>query len=187
MPCPSQTSGFNVPNYVRVHEEKIMLKLEGEKELVGSLAEKELSTEGCTGRNGERENSSGRRRYQMIDNIKICGSHEETKRKTENRKDWRKLGLHQATKGNTEGGRFDPVLWIEFGVAQRSERLVRRIKDPVSRAVASWSKASRLGLALRNARWFESSWGKKFSHEISVSVWNRCPRSIVVHLGSYDM
>ncbi|KAJ4430984.1 hypothetical protein ANN_19577 [Periplaneta americana] len=55
-----------------------------------------------------------------------------------------------------------------------------------SRAVASWSKASRLGLALRNARWFESSWGKKFSHEISASVWDRCPPSIVMHLGSYD-
>ncbi|KAJ4448524.1 hypothetical protein ANN_10542 [Periplaneta americana] len=54
------------------------------------------------------------------------------------------------------------------------------------RAVASWSKASRLGLTLRNARWFESSWGKKFSHEISASVWDRCPPSIVMHLGSYD-
>ncbi|KAJ4433875.1 hypothetical protein ANN_16188 [Periplaneta americana] len=54
------------------------------------------------------------------------------------------------------------------------------------RVVASWSKASRLGLALRNARWFESSWGKKFSHEISASVWDRCPPSIVMHLGSYD-
>ncbi|KAJ4449515.1 hypothetical protein ANN_00915 [Periplaneta americana] len=29
-----------------------------------------------------------------------------------------------------------------------------------SRAVASWSKASCLELALRNARWFESSWGR---------------------------
>ncbi|KAJ4437187.1 hypothetical protein ANN_17322 [Periplaneta americana] len=55
-----------------------------------------------------------------------------------------------------------------------------------SRAVASWSKASCLGLALRNARWFESSWGKKFSHEILAIVWDRCPPSIVMHLGSYD-
>ncbi|KAJ4431095.1 hypothetical protein ANN_19690 [Periplaneta americana] len=55
-----------------------------------------------------------------------------------------------------------------------------------SRPVASWSKASCLGLALRNARWFEFSWGKKFSHEISASVWDRCPPSIVMHLGSYD-
>ncbi|KAJ4452070.1 hypothetical protein ANN_03586 [Periplaneta americana] len=44
----------------------------------------------------------------------------------------------------------------------------------------------RNGLALRNARWFESSWGKKLSHEISASVWDRCPPSIVMHLGSYD-
>ncbi|KAJ4435848.1 hypothetical protein ANN_18467 [Periplaneta americana] len=56
----------------------------------------------------------------------------------------------------------------------------------MSRAVASWSKASCLGLALRKVRWFESSWGKKFSHEISTSVWDRCPPSIVMHLGSYD-
>ncbi|KAJ4430034.1 hypothetical protein ANN_22242 [Periplaneta americana] len=56
----------------------------------------------------------------------------------------------------------------------------------MSRAVASRSKAFRLGLALRNARWFESSWRKKFSHEISASVWDRCPPSIVMHLGSYD-
>ncbi|KAJ4431242.1 hypothetical protein ANN_19839 [Periplaneta americana] len=55
-----------------------------------------------------------------------------------------------------------------------------------SRFVGSWSKASCLGLALRNARWFEPSWGKKFSHEISASVWDRCPPSIVMHLGSYD-
>ncbi|KAJ4432362.1 hypothetical protein ANN_20981 [Periplaneta americana] len=27
--------------------------------------------------------------------------------------------------------------------------------------------------------------GKKFSHEISASVWDRCPPSIVMHLGSY--
>ncbi|KAJ4445314.1 hypothetical protein ANN_07119 [Periplaneta americana] len=36
----------------------------------------------------------GRRRYQMIDDIKIYGSYEETKRKADNRKDWRKLSLH---------------------------------------------------------------------------------------------
>ncbi|KAJ4438241.1 hypothetical protein ANN_14180 [Periplaneta americana] len=30
---------------------------------------------------------------------------------------------NQATKGNIEGGKFGPVLWIEFGVAQWSERL----------------------------------------------------------------
>ncbi|KAJ4439588.1 hypothetical protein ANN_07715 [Periplaneta americana] len=39
------------------------------------------------------------------------------------------LTWSQATKGNIEGGRFDHVLWIEFGVAQWSERLVRRTKD----------------------------------------------------------
>ncbi|KAJ4451499.1 hypothetical protein ANN_02962 [Periplaneta americana] len=55
-----------------------------------------------------------------------------------------------------------------------------------SHAVASCSKAFCLGLALQNARWFESSWGNKFSHEISASVWDRCPPSIVMHLESFD-
>ncbi|KAJ4433869.1 hypothetical protein ANN_16182 [Periplaneta americana] len=45
------------------------------KELVGSLAEKKLPTERCTGRNGERENSSGQK---MVDDIKICGLYAET-------------------------------------------------------------------------------------------------------------
>ncbi|KAJ4435943.1 hypothetical protein ANN_18566 [Periplaneta americana] len=59
-----------------------------EKDLVGSLAEKKLPTEECTGRNGEREKRvRSRRSYQMIDNIKIYGSYEETKRNAENRKD----------------------------------------------------------------------------------------------------
>ncbi|KAJ4439244.1 hypothetical protein ANN_07364 [Periplaneta americana] len=66
---------------------------EEEKELVESLAEKILFTEGYIGRNGEREKSLGRRRYQMIDDIKIYGSNVETKRKAGNRKDWRKLDL----------------------------------------------------------------------------------------------
>ncbi|KAJ4448165.1 hypothetical protein ANN_10178 [Periplaneta americana] len=61
-----------------------------------------------------------------------------------------------------------------------------RNREGASLAVASRSKASCLGLALRNARWFESSWEKKFSHDISANVWDRCPPSIVMHLGSYD-
>ncbi|KAJ4439838.1 hypothetical protein ANN_07966 [Periplaneta americana] len=56
----------------------------------------------------------------------------------------------------------------------------------MSHALESWSKASCLGLAVRNARWFELPWGKKFSHEISASVWDRYSSSIVIHLGSYD-
>ncbi|KAJ4439942.1 hypothetical protein ANN_08073 [Periplaneta americana] len=35
---------------------------EEKKELVGSLAEKKLRTEGCTGSNGEREKSSGQKK-----------------------------------------------------------------------------------------------------------------------------
>ncbi|KAJ4436907.1 hypothetical protein ANN_17039 [Periplaneta americana] len=64
------------------------------KELAGSLAEKKLATEGCTGENGVNgRRVRGRRRYQMIDDIKICGSYAETKRKAANRNDWRMLGL----------------------------------------------------------------------------------------------
>ena len=73
-----------------------------------------------------------------------------------------------------------------MGAAERTGTASIKIISYPSRAVASRSKASRLGLALQNARWFESSWGKKFSHEISASVWDRCPPSIVMHLESYD-
>ncbi|KAJ4432466.1 hypothetical protein ANN_21085 [Periplaneta americana] len=63
-------------------------------------------------------------------------------------------------------------------------QLLLLLQPPTYCAVASWTKAPCLGLALRNARWFESSWGKKLSHEISVSVWDRCPPSINMHLWS---
>ncbi|KAJ4443953.1 hypothetical protein ANN_05742 [Periplaneta americana] len=39
---------------------------------------------------------------------------------------------------NIEGGGFCPVLWIEFGVAQWSERLVRRTKDPGQQISATY-------------------------------------------------
>ncbi|KAJ4438437.1 hypothetical protein ANN_14382 [Periplaneta americana] len=68
---------------------------------------------------------------------------------------------------------------------ERARGKVTRYLIIVSRAVASWFKASSLGLGLRNARWFESSWEKKYSHKISAGVWDRCPPSIVMHLGSY--
>ncbi|KAJ4446819.1 hypothetical protein ANN_13517, partial [Periplaneta americana] len=41
----------------------------------------------------------------------------------------------QALKGSIEGGGFGPVLWIKFGVAQWSERLVRKTK-PTQASVA---------------------------------------------------
>ena len=39
------------------------------------------------------KNVSGRRRYQMIDNIMINGLHDDTKRKFEKRVEWRMLSL----------------------------------------------------------------------------------------------
>ncbi|KAJ4446895.1 hypothetical protein ANN_13596 [Periplaneta americana] len=59
-----------------------------------------------------------------------------------------------------------------YGVQERAAPASQYTNNR-SRAVASY-----LGLALRNARWFESSWEKKFSHEISASVWDRCLPSI---------
>ncbi|KAJ4444156.1 hypothetical protein ANN_05945 [Periplaneta americana] len=38
------------------------IKKKEKKELVGSLVEKKLPAEGCTGRNGEREKSSGQKK-----------------------------------------------------------------------------------------------------------------------------
>ncbi|KAJ4433141.1 hypothetical protein ANN_15398 [Periplaneta americana] len=51
------------------------------------VTEKKLPAEGMV--NGRKVH--GRRRYQMIDDIKIHGSYAETKRKADNRKDWRML------------------------------------------------------------------------------------------------
>ncbi|KAJ4452080.1 hypothetical protein ANN_03596 [Periplaneta americana] len=58
-----------------------------EKKLVGSLVEKKLPSEGCTGRNGEREKSSGQKKISDDRRHKHYGSCKETKRKAENRKD----------------------------------------------------------------------------------------------------
>ncbi|KAJ4445236.1 hypothetical protein ANN_07037 [Periplaneta americana] len=84
------------------------------KELAGLLAEKKLPTERCTGRNGERDKSSGRRRYRIIDDFKIYGSYEETKRKAENRKDWRMLGLQFICKDIVKKGSTENIPGIPF-------------------------------------------------------------------------
>ena len=66
---------------------------EEEKKLAGTLAKKKLPAEGCSGRYGKWEESSSRRRHQMIDNIMINGPYEDTKRKAEGRVEWRMLSL----------------------------------------------------------------------------------------------
>ena len=79
----------------RVGEERIMLKLirKRKRNWLGHWLRRNClmkdALEGMV--NGKKVR--GRRRYQMIDNIKIYGSYVETKRKAENRKDWRMLGL----------------------------------------------------------------------------------------------
>ncbi|KAJ4443931.1 hypothetical protein ANN_05720 [Periplaneta americana] len=82
----------------RVGEERIMLKLIRKRKrnsLGYGLKRNCLLKDALEGMvNGRRVR--GRRRYQMIDYVKIYGSYEETKRKTENRKDWRILGLQNA-------------------------------------------------------------------------------------------
>ena len=65
---------------------------EEEKKLAGPLAEKELSNEGCSGRNGKRKEVRGKR-YQMIDNVLINGLYEDTKRKAEKGVECRRLSL----------------------------------------------------------------------------------------------
>ncbi|KAJ4429839.1 hypothetical protein ANN_22043 [Periplaneta americana] len=76
----------------RMGEERIMLKLvrKRKRNWLGQWLRRHCvlkdALEGMV--NGRRVR--GRRRYQMINDIKIYGSYEETKRKTKNRKDWRK-------------------------------------------------------------------------------------------------
>ncbi|KAJ4449638.1 hypothetical protein ANN_01042, partial [Periplaneta americana] len=79
----------------RLGEERMMLKLirKRKRNWLGHWLRRNCllkdALEGIV--NGRRVR--GRRRYEMIDNIKIYGTYEETKRKAENSKDWRKLGL----------------------------------------------------------------------------------------------
>ncbi|KAJ4446381.1 hypothetical protein ANN_13077 [Periplaneta americana] len=54
---------------------------------------KKLSAERCIGKNGEWEKSLEQKKISDDDDIKPFGSYMEMKRKAENRKDWRKLGL----------------------------------------------------------------------------------------------
>ena len=63
-----------------------------ERKLAGPLAKKKLSVEGYSRRNGKGKKVRGRR-YQMIDNFMINGLYEDTKRKAENRVEWRRLSL----------------------------------------------------------------------------------------------
>ena len=69
---------------------------EDEKKLAGPLAKKELSAEGCSRSYGKWEESSSRRRYQMI-SIMINGLYEDTKRKAEKRVEWKMLSLQRKT------------------------------------------------------------------------------------------
>ncbi|KAJ4436831.1 hypothetical protein ANN_16963 [Periplaneta americana] len=79
----------------RVNEKRMKLKLIRKRKrnwLVHWMRRNCLLKDAVEGMvNGRRVR--GRRRYQMIDDIKIYGSYEETKRKAENRNDWRMLGL----------------------------------------------------------------------------------------------
>ncbi|KAJ4435673.1 hypothetical protein ANN_18289 [Periplaneta americana] len=52
------------------------------------------------------------------------------------------LTWSQTTKGNIEGEEFDPVLWIEFGVAQWSERL-RNSAGRIRSAALRWNSVRR--------------------------------------------
>ena len=63
---------------------------EEEKKLTGPLAKKELPAEGCSRRNGKREESS---RQKKISDMMMNGLYEDTKRKTEKRVEWRMMSL----------------------------------------------------------------------------------------------
>ncbi|KAJ4437755.1 hypothetical protein ANN_13693 [Periplaneta americana] len=58
--CPDRES--NPGHLVSRPDALTVTPQEGEKKLVGSLAEKELPSEGRSGRNGEREKSSGQKK-----------------------------------------------------------------------------------------------------------------------------
>ena len=66
---------------------------EEERKVAGPLAKKELPAEGCSGRNGKREESSRQKKISDTRHVMINGLYEDTKRKAEKRVEWRLLSL----------------------------------------------------------------------------------------------
>ena len=66
---------------------------EEEKKLAGPFAKKELPAEGCSRRNGKREESSRKKKISDDRQIMINGLYADTKRKAEERVEWRMLRL----------------------------------------------------------------------------------------------
>ncbi|KAJ4430694.1 hypothetical protein ANN_19285 [Periplaneta americana] len=107
------------------------------------IPEKKRPTEGCTGKNGEWEKSLGQKKISnILDDIKIYGSYEETKRKAENRKDWRMLGLQLIEVGE------------EF-CGSKSEDLQNSIKKQSSNYFRNYHRDSleELRIFLENESW----------------------------------
>ena len=64
-----------------------------EKKLVGPLAKKELSAEGCSRRNGKREEGSWQKNISDEKQHNDKWTYADTKRKAEKRVEWRMLRL----------------------------------------------------------------------------------------------
>ncbi|KAJ4428382.1 hypothetical protein ANN_24401 [Periplaneta americana] len=116
----------------RVREERMMLKLIRKRK--GPLAKKKLkdALEGMVNVRRVR----GRRRHQMINDIRIYGSYAETKRKVENRKDRRMLDLPFGRKAHAghEGNELADQLAKE---AARSEDIPESYSKTPKSAVKS--------------------------------------------------
>ncbi|KAJ4435562.1 hypothetical protein ANN_18178 [Periplaneta americana] len=83
----------------RVDEERMMLKLirKRKRNRLGHWPRRNCLLKDALEEMVNGKRVRGRRHYQMIDDIKIYGSYAETKRKAENTKDWRMLGLQIMT------------------------------------------------------------------------------------------
>ncbi|KAJ4443118.1 hypothetical protein ANN_04768 [Periplaneta americana] len=79
----------------RVGEERMMLKLirKRKRNFLGHWLRRNCLLKDALEEMVNERRILGRRRYQMIDDIKIYGLYAETKREAENRKDWRMLAL----------------------------------------------------------------------------------------------
>ena len=63
------------------------------KKLFGSVAKKELPADGCSRRNGKREEGSQQKKISDGRQLMINGLYEDRKRKAEKRVEWRMLSL----------------------------------------------------------------------------------------------
>ncbi|KAJ4447161.1 hypothetical protein ANN_09162 [Periplaneta americana] len=125
----------------RVDEERIMLKLirKRKRNWLGHWLRSNCLLKDALEVMVNGKRVRGRKRYQIIDDIKIYGSYVETKRKAENRRDWRMLGfvVKDLSFGRTLSGKVDCK---KQSVCRRHERFFDGRSSPHERLCSRYGR-----------------------------------------------